>query len=146
MANQTRTYNPKATKISYLGVPIEDGLNDGDFVSVEQQSPAFESVAGADGTVSRARSNDDRVSITLTLLQNSAANFFLNSQFLLDTESDNGAGVGPFYMKDMITGDTILVAESWIANRGPVTRGKGTATQEWTIEGASAKTYFAPIL
>ena len=27
MANQTRTYNPKALKMSYLGVPIEDGLN-----------------------------------------------------------------------------------------------------------------------
>lgn len=146
MANQTRTYNPKALKMSYLGVPIEDGLNDGDFVSVEQQTPAFESVAGADGTVSRARTNDDRVTITLTLLQNSAANFFLNSQFLLDTESQNGAGVGPFYMKDMITGDTILVAEAWISNRGAVTRGKGTASMEWTIEGASSKMFLAPVL
>lgn len=146
MANQTRTYNPKAVKMSYLGVPIEDGLNDGDFVSVEAQTPAWESVAGADGTVSRARTNDDRVSITLTLLQNSAANAFLNTQFLLDTESENGAGVGPFYMKDMVTGDTVLVPEAWIANRGAIVRGKGTSTIEWTIEGAAAKTFLAPVL
>lgn len=139
MPSQFRQYNPKAAKVTFNFKALEDGLADGDFIDVARVSEVYDDVAGASGTVSRARMNDERHEITLTFLQNSIENKFLQDRLNADLESVNGLPPVPFYYRDAISGDEIFAAEAWLKNRDSFTRGKTTNSQSWTIMCVKAR-------
>ena len=88
MAN-LKKYDPKDIIIT-VGPHIVSGYADGTFVSVARQGDSFSSIAGADGEVARARSNDKRGTITLTLMQTSRTNAYLSGLVAVDEETGNG--------------------------------------------------------
>lgn len=131
-------YDPVLYTIVVAGLPISTlkGYADGEFLTVEWDSDSFTDVAGTDGGVARAKMHDRRATVTLTLLQTAEANAALAALALLDSNTDNGGGVGPFLMKDR-GGNTIYAAEHcWIARTPEPTLDKVVTTREWKIRVA----------
>ena len=70
-------------------------------------------------------------------MQSSPLNAALSALRLIDKKGKNGAGVGPFLVKDN-GGTTLLEAEKcWIAKAPSMTLGKTATAREWKIRVAS---------
>ncbi len=133
-----RTYDPKKVIVNVGGVPIS-GFADGTFISAERDNDAWSKVSGADGVVSRAKSNDLTGTITLTLQQTSPANDVLTG-FAIADELTN-AGVVPVSVTDLGGRTLITSAFSWVIKRATAEFGKEIANREWTIACADLKMF-----
>lgn len=108
MSNRTVAYDCRNYAIVICGIPIDDGLTEGGFFKLSPESEAFGVTAGADGHVVRyLKAGSNLRKWELTLLQTSSHNAQLSILHALDVESKNGAGIGPFLLKDK--GGTTLV-------------------------------------
>lgn len=133
-----RTYDPKKVIVTVGGVPIS-GFADGTFVGVERDNDAWAKVSGADGVVSRAKSNDLTGTITLTLQQTSPSNDVL-SGFAIADELTN-AGVVPVSVTDLGGRTLIVSAFSWIMKRANAEFSKEISNREWAIACAELKMF-----
>lgn len=126
-----KSYNAAEVVIIFAGIPME-GLADGTFVTVARNNQAFSLAVGSDGEGARAKSNDKSGTITITLMQNSAANDLLSAIANLDEQS--GDGVAPFLMKDL-SGTTLVAAETaWVQKQADVEFAKEITNREWVLE------------
>lgn len=117
-----------------IGTHVAGGFADGTFVTVARQNDSFSSTAGADGEVARARSNDKRGTITLTVLQTSLTNRFLSTLLLLD--ENTGGGIVPVVVRDR-NGNTLHVAsEAWVQKPADAAYSKEIESREWVLECA----------
>lgn len=131
-----RTYDPGSVFVSLAGIPIS-GWADGEFITIENDSDDFEDVVGTDGEVTRSKSNDNRATVTIKLMQSSASNDLLSALRLLDKNSSNGAGVGPFMLRDG-SGRSLEIAEkAWIAKGPNRSFDKTAGSREWKIRCAA---------
>jgi hypothetical protein len=133
-----KTYDPKKVVVSVGGVPIS-GYADGTFVNISRQNDAFTSVAGADGEVSRAKSNDKRGEMTLTLLQTSLSNDVLSGIAQLDEKSN--LGVVPVIVKDISGLSTYFAGSAWIKKMPDSGFGKEIENREWVFELAEMEVF-----
>lgn len=131
---QVKTYDPKQVVVSFADRRIT-GFADGDFVNVVPLANAFESYVGSDGSVSRARTNDDRVTVSFTLAQTSPSNDVLSQLAALDRVAANGAGVGRLLIQDL-SGSTLLEGPAWIERMPDVTLGREIGSRAWTLLAA----------
>lgn len=99
MAN-TYYYDPNLVTIIVAGIPILSGFAEDEMCTFEREGDDFLDVAGVDGEVTRSKNLDNRGTFTLKLMQSSQFNNALSALRLLDKNADNGAGVGPFLLKD----------------------------------------------
>lgn len=128
----TGHYDAALSSISFGGIPIT-GFTDGEFMSIAPEADLFTDRMGADGEGARARSNDTRATLTLTLLASSATNDLLSARFREGVRGENGADVGAFSYRDN-SGRTVCSATSAWINRIPdVTRGVEVGEVVWTI-------------
>lgn len=135
-AGDFREYDPDQVSASVNGVPLS-GFADGEMIGVERQGDDFEDVVGTDGEVTRSKSSDNRATVTVRLMQSSPANDLLSAMRTLDKASPNGAGVGPFMLRDK-QGRTILLAEKcWIAAPPKSSWDRTAKEREWKIRCAS---------
>jgi hypothetical protein len=135
-AGSLRVYDPDQVSVSVAGIPLS-GFADGEFVTVEFESPAFEDVAGTDGEVTRSKSNDGRATITVKLMQSSPVNDLLSTLHNLDKSTPGGVGVGPFMLRDA-QGTTLLVAEkAWIQKAPDGSWDRTAKERAWVIRCAS---------
>jgi hypothetical protein len=130
-------YDPDQIVIYFAGKRIQ-GYADGEFISVENMSPGFASVAGTDGEVARSKSNDRRVKVTIKLLQTSSSNDDLNEIHQTDLDSPNGAGVGTFLMQDLQGTSICHGDEAWIVQHPDESQDRTAKSREWQIEIARA--------
>ena len=128
-----KTYDPAQVAINIGGAPIT-GYADGTFLTVERANPAFIKVTGADGSVSRAKSNDRSGMMTLTLLQTSESNDILSLLALAD-EFQN-AGVVPVTVKDMEGRTTYFAGSGWVQKMADSEFSNEITNREWVIEMA----------
>lgn len=126
-----KTYDPKQVQLIIGGAPI-GGFADGEFISVERDEDTFTKVAGADGEVSRSKSNNKMGELTVTLLQTSASNAIL-SAFMLADELSN-SGVIPIFIKDALGTTTLFSAEGWVKKPPTVSYDKELTDREWTFD------------
>ena len=91
------------------------GFADGEFLRIEPEE-RFTDVAGADGEVTRSKTNDPRSTITLTLLSSSTSNPVLQAIHDTDIIEGNGAGVGVFRVVDLNTQEEIQFDSAWISD------------------------------
>jgi len=129
-----KTYDPKQVQLIIGGAPI-GGFADGEFISVERDEDTFTKVAGADGEVSRSKSNNKMGELTVTLLQTSASNAIL-SAFMLADELSN-SGVIPIFIKDSLGTTTLFSAEGWVKKPPAVSYDKELTDREWTFDLAN---------
>lgn len=131
-----RTYDPKSVLVIVGGVPMSEFAVD-TFVTVEREEDAFVKVVGADGEVSRSKSNNQSGMLTLTLMQTSPSNLILSGFALVD--EDTGAGVIPVIIKEGL--NVIFAAEGWIRKVANAEFGAEVGEREWTLDLAKVSIF-----
>ncbi|HBL8926465.1 TPA: DUF3277 family protein [Enterobacter hormaechei] len=118
-AELTGTYDGSEVFFT-IGPLLLTGLSDGDSIVVRKNANIYESRAGLDGSVGRARVTDKRGQVELHLLQTSAANDEVSALFNLDSLTQDGKAVYPMSVTDF-SGRTIIAAgQAWLYQLGDV--------------------------
>jgi len=128
-----RTYSPSEIVMTVNGVAMGN-FADGTFITVARDEQSFTKVTGADGTVSRSKSNNRSGTVTLSLQQTSPSNEVL-SALLAQDELDN-SGVVPVLIKDNSGTSRFFSGTGWIQGMPSVEYAKEIANREWVIEMA----------
>lgn len=128
-----RTYDPKSVILTVGGVPMS-GFADGTFVRVTRANDSFTKVSGADGVVSRSKTNDVSGSLEITLAQTSPSNDVL-SAFMTADELTN-TGVVPVMCKDVSGRSILFSAFAWVKKPADVEFGKDISNRTWTLDCA----------
>jgi len=132
----TRTYDPKKVAL-VVGSYTISGYADGSFISVERSNDMWSKSSGADGDVSRAKSNDFSGTITITLAQTSASNDVLSGFALIDEMTNQG--VKSVLCTD-VGGTTVLFsAFAWVKKVPTVEFSKEVGTREWALDCSDLK-------
>lgn len=126
-----KTYDPGLVVLTVGGVPIK-GFADGTFITVERTNDMYSKVTGADGIVSRAKSQDKSGSITITLAQTSSSNDVL-SAFAAQDELSN-TGVVPVNCKDLSGRSVYFTATAWVRKMPNSEYSKEVSDREWSLD------------
>lgn len=137
-----KTYDPNLFSLVIAGIPIPaKGYADGEFINYTRDAQQFTDSVGTDGEVTRAKQHDKRATITFSTMQTAEINAILSTLANLDYETDGGAGVGPFLLKDR-GGLTVLAgADCWIAKLPDGSLGKDPTARAWMIRVANLKSF-----
>lgn len=127
-----KTFNAGEVTLSIANRVIDSGFADGDFVKVAMANDDWTDKAGTDKEVTRSRVNDPRADVSVMLMQTSDGNDVLTQIRAADLAAPNGAGVGPFLLRDQF-GRTIVRGQCWITKPPDVTRGREAGSCEWKI-------------
>lgn len=126
-----RTYDPASVVITINGAPIS-GYSEGTFVEIDRDEATWSKVVGADGLVTRGKTNNFSGTMTLTLKQSSPSNDFLSGLLALD-EATN-AGVVPILVKDLSGNSTYFGGSCWVRQYANSTFDKAITDRTWTLD------------
>jgi len=129
------SYDPKQVIISIGGVTMS-GFTDGTFLEVVRDEPTWQKVVGADGYVTRGKTNNFSGTLTLTLKQSSPSNDVLSGYMAIDEATNQG--IFPVLVKDLSGNSIYFSANSWVTQYANSTFGKDISDREWTIALAEA--------
>lgn len=132
-----KTYNPKELTITLGGIPgfaahTVGGYADGTFVKVTLDQDQFTKVVGADGEVSRTKSNNYSGTIEVTLLQTSDSNDALSAISLLDRASNNG--IIPVTVADLRGRTLVFSGATWVKKIADVEGAKEQTNRVWVLD------------
>lgn len=133
-----RTYDASEVVVSIGGVPMS-GFTDGTFVEVSRNEPTWNMVVGADGLVSRSKTNNFSGTLTLTLKQTSPSNDVLSG--LLAADELSNQGVFPILIKDLSGNSLYFSAQGWISQYANSTFAKEITDRTWTISLADVDVF-----
>lgn len=125
-----RTYDPRSVVITVGGVPLS-GFSDGTFLEVIRNEATWTTVVGADGYVTRGKTNNLSGQMTITLKQSSPSNDVLSGFITLDELSN--AGIVPILVKDLSGNSTYFAGQGWVQQWANSTFAKDISDREWTI-------------
>lgn len=129
-----RDYDAKKVSV-IIGVQALGGFADGTFVEVDADEDAYTKKVGADGEVTRSKSNNYAGKITVTLDQTSPSNAYLSGLAVADRI--NGLGVVPVLIKDNNSGTTLFASEAgWVMKVPKAGYGKKSEDRAWVIDCA----------
>lgn len=129
------SYSPEDVTVSIAGIQIT-GFVDGTFISIRREDPAFTTRVSADGMVSRTQSNNEVVSVDLTLMSTSAYNDLLSTIYLADRVSH--LAKFPFYIKDTLGSTLLFSGVAWVSNVADVEFSTDVTSRVWEIQCAQA--------
>lgn len=125
-----RTYDPKSVIITIGGVPMS-GFSDATFVEIVRDEATWTKVVGADGYVTRGKTNNFSGTMTLTLKQSSPSNDVLSGFAALDELTNSG--IVPILVKDLSGNSTYFTGQGWVQQYANSTFSKDISDREWTI-------------
>jgi hypothetical protein len=130
-----QNYDPKFYTLVVAGIPIPaKGYADGEFIKIERESPAFTKKTGTCGTVTRVRQHNKSGTCTFTTMQEAEINSVLSVLHNSDLNSENGAGIGPFLLKNR-NGLTVHAGKNcWISKMPDPTLDKDATGRAWLID------------
>ena len=129
-SKNTGQIDPSEFTITY-GTHTVQGYADGTYITVAYSANTWELIKGADGEAARVRTNDDSVTITVTLLQTAASNTVLSGLDNIDRKT--GAGSLPLFIKDN-NGDTQGGgAVAWIEKAPDINNSKTVEPRAWVF-------------
>ena len=132
-----KVYDAGDVSMVFMGILIDSGYADGEFLTIEQEEQDFLTKVGTDGEVTRSKSNNRHAVIKLKLMQTSDGNTLLSALNNIDVNTPGGLGVGPMMILDQ-NGTTVYTAKScWIAKPPDVSLDRTATSREWTLECAS---------
>lgn len=127
-----KTYDFKQVAVIIGGRQITGFAEGDDSVSVEQDSDAWTKTVGADGEVTRSKSNNNAGKIMVKLMKTADSNDFLMG--LYNSDKLNNAGLVPAMIKDN-SGRALHVAEqAWIKKLPAASYGATAGVVEWEID------------
>lgn len=120
-----------------VGVLPLTGLSDGDSVTARRNQPIYNSRAGNDGAVGRAKVTDKRGQVEIHIMQTSEMNDLLSTTFNLDSLSEEGSFVGPLIVNDLSGRTVISAGDAWLMQVGDVAFASGEVGERvYTFEAA----------
>lgn len=125
-----RTYDPKSVVITIGGVPMS-GFSDGTFLEVDRDEPTWTKVVGADGLVTRGKTNNFSGTLTLTLKQSSPSNDVLSGFMAIDEATNQG--IVPVLVKDLSGNSIYFSARAWITQYANSTFAKDISDRQWVL-------------
>lgn len=131
----SKVYNANEITLNIAGALISEigGWADGEFLRVEMDSDAVLDVVGTDGEVAAGKSNDKRGTLTLSLLQTSAANDVLSALYNLQQARPGLVGAGPLYARDRQGRTTLRAPACWIAKPPDISLDRTATARAWKI-------------
>ncbi len=129
-----KTYNPKEVTIA-LGSHIVTGYADDSFISIAPNGDGVTKKVGCDGEIVRSISPDDTYIVSLSLLQTSDSNSFLQERYSEDIA--NADGMFPILVKDLKGGMVFSSESAWAAKSATRAFGKESNNREWEIHTGS---------
>jgi hypothetical protein len=123
------------------------GFSDGTFLEVVRDEATWTKVVGADGYVTRGKTNNFSGTLTLTLKQSSPSNDVLSGFAAVDEVSNSG--IVPILVKDLSGNSTYFSGQGWVKQYANSTFAKDITDREWTIDlaqldlfvGSNAETF-----
>ena len=91
----------------------------------------WNTVVGADGYVTRGKTNNYSGQVTITLKQSSPSNDVLSGFIALDELTNSG--IVPVLIKDLSGNSTYFSGQGWVQQWANSTFGKDIADREWII-------------
>jgi hypothetical protein len=128
-----KTYDAAEVSVIVGSRPLK-GFAEGSFVSVERDEDSWTKHVGADGEVTRAKSNNLSGTITITLMQASEDNAFLAG--LAQADEIAKTGVVPVLIRDASGSSLHTAEEAWISKPATAEYGKEAGEREWVIHCA----------
>lgn len=129
----TKVYDADQVSVVLMGVPISSGYADGEFLRIEQEAEDFTHKVGTDGEVTRSKTNNRVAKVTLRLMQSSDGNAALSAINNLDRSAPNGAGIGPFLVRDRQGTSLFTASKCWISKPPNVTMAREATEREWEL-------------
>jgi hypothetical protein len=147
MTEIAKTHDLTGWTCAFMGLSLDSygGWGDGGGMKCSRDSDAYTDKVGADGSVVRSPTNDDRVMVTLTFLQTASINSALSSIYSADVSQrllGLGGLSGPILIRDRNGLTEISGLQAWIV--GPpkeLTVEREVANLEWQIRIANAVTF-----
>lgn len=124
------TYDPAAIIITVGGVPIS-GFSDSTFLEIARTDPTFNTVVGADGYVTRGKTNNLSGTMTITLKQSSPSNDVLSGFAILDEATSTG--IFPVLVKDLSGTSIYFSAQAWVQQISNATYAKEISDNQWVL-------------
>jgi hypothetical protein len=134
------SYNPAALIVTIGGV-IVSGFSDGDHVVCEREEDNFSKRVGNDGAVGRARNPNKSGTVTVTLLQTSAANDALSALVAADDLINDGLVLFPITVADGSGRSLAAATQCWIKKIPNLTFGREVGDREWVFDCADLKIF-----
>lgn len=129
-SKSTGQIDPSEFTITY-GTHTIKGFADGTYVNITYNANTFEPAKGADGEAARIVTNDNSVTLTVTLLQSSSSNTILSGLDNIDRKTALGAL--PLFVKDNL-GDTVGGGSiAWIQKAPDVSNSKTVEPRAWVF-------------
>ena len=129
-----RTYDPSQVIVTVNSIPIS-GFTEGTFVEIAREEQSFTKVVGADGLVTRAKTNNYSGSLTITLKQSSPSNDVLSGLITLDELTN--AGIFTVLVKDLSGNSVYFSAQAWIRQWPTSTFAREVTDREWILDLAN---------
>jgi hypothetical protein len=136
----TKTQDADQISISYGGADIH-GFAPDSVIEIEQESNDFEDEVGADGEVSRSKTNDRRATIRIYLMATSDSNDLLSAISNADRKAPNGAGIAPLYVRDRSGRAVYSAAECWVRKPPQVSFKRSAQERVWELRCANLERF-----
>jgi hypothetical protein len=125
-----RIYDIAANDIIVGAIPVKDAIVSAEIAA---EGDAFADEAGADGTVIRYATHENRATCTIVLKGSSEENAKLSALHALDKAASNGAGVVPFLIRDNNGTTLISTDKAWIRSMATKTLAAAPGDTTWQI-------------
>ena len=130
-----KRYDAAQVTMVFMGILIDSGYADGEFLTIESDANDYDLVIGTDGQGGRSRSNNLSATIKLKLMQTSDGNTFLGALRTAGLLAANGADIGPLLIRDRVSGTCMCTAANcWIAKPPDVSLDNKITMREWTFQ------------
>lgn len=124
-----------ASEVSIIvGTRPLSGLAEGTFVNAVRDEQNFTKQVGADGEVTRSKTNNKSGTIEITLQQGSESNDYLSTLALADENTGNGTF--PVTVIDRSGTTVIFGREAWIQKPADMGLGRDAGERTWVIDVA----------
>ena len=107
------------------------GFSDGTFLEIDRNEPTWNLVVGADGLVTRGKTNNFSGTLTLTLKQSSPSNDVLSGIMAIDEATNSG--VVPVLVKDLSGNSIYFSARAWVTQYANSIFGKDINDRQWIL-------------
>ena len=126
-----KTYNAGEVAV-IVGTRAANGLAEGSFVKVIRDVETFVKKAGADGEITRSKTNNKAGRVEITLDASSDFNDYLSG--LHATDEATGNGIVSTSVVDRSGTTTAFARQSWIQKIAEIDMGRDSGERTWIID------------
>jgi len=137
-AGSARTFNLAQCQFIVNGLPIE-GFGESDAAVWAPDEDLYTKVVGADGEVSRARTNNYSGSLTITLMSTSKSNDVMNALMIL-TKLISAGDMAAILIQDLGSPDRFFGQKCWLKREPDMSFGRDVTERTWTFDVARGDT------